>query len=69
MVCGALTREAFGGLGIARRTQEKLEGVADAESTARYRYIQVLRTVMDVSSTFQFPVPEQRGFPQREIVG
>ncbi len=27
MECSALTREAFGGLGIPRRTQEKLQGV------------------------------------------
>jgi hypothetical protein len=45
--------EAFGRLRIACRAQEELERVADAESTARYRYIQVFLIFTYVSSTRQ----------------
>jgi len=45
--------EAFGGLGVPCRAQEKLQRVADRESTARERYVQIFLMLMDVSSTRQ----------------
>ena len=57
--------KAFGRFGIAYRAQKELERVADRESTARERYIQVFLILTEVSSTRQKSLVALRCWRQR----